>query len=492
MTPKHKTFSHGYKFNNFEGQPEAKLIKVALPSVVTIPLRQGFGAEVSALVEIGDKVKAGQIIGRDDNSVSSPVHSSVDGKVVAEKQINYLGAETAAVVIETESGDGFQVLEGHSKDWQELPAGKIGELIYLSGISSSGKGGIPTGFKSSVLEPGEVKNVIVQGIASEVHNPSLEVILKGDRLSHFTEGLKILQKLMGQAKFHLAFDISQQRTIAKASQLMPGNKQIDVFTVPTKYPLACDEVLAPLLLERKWLGGYSAASIGVVVLDIQAVLGVYDAVVCGKPAIEKIVALCGPGFKENKHAMVRIGTPLEDIIKERTKSGKDLRFVENSSITGATLRDMSLPINRTFNCIIALIEGNEKEFLSFMLPGAKKDSYCHVFLSTLFEKMTKIKKGCDTNLHGEVRPCLSCGFCEDVCPVDLLPHLIFHQVKNNVIDEKLINYKIFDCVECNLCSYVCPSKIALGQSIKDGKGKLQDEGFACPKPDLPLERKVSL
>ena len=487
MTPKHKTFSHGYKFNNFEGQPEAKLIQPDLPSIVTIPLRQGFGAEVSALVEIGDKVQAGQMIGRDDESVSSPVHSSVNGKVVAIKRIDYLGTETGAVVIESDGGGGRQVMEGHSKEWQELSAEKIGELIYLSGISSSGKGGIPTKFKSSVIGPGEVKNVIVQGIASQVHNPSLEVILKGDRLSNFTEGLKILQKMMGQAKFHLAFDVSQQRTIAKATQLMPGDNLIDIFTVPSKYPLEYDEVLVPLLLGRERLHGYSAASIGVVVLDIQTVLGVYDAVVSGKPMIEKIVALCGPGFKENTHAMVRIGTALENIVKDRAKPGMDLRFVENSSLTGASLCDMSLPVNRTFNSIIALIEGNEKEFLSFMLPGAKKDSYCHVFLSALFEKMTKIKKGCDTNLHGEVRPCLSCGFCEDVCPVGLLPHLLFHQVENDIIDETLIKYKIFDCVECNLCSYVCPSKIPLGQSIKDGKGKLSDEGFTCPKPDFSLE-----
>jgi Na+-translocating ferredoxin:NAD+ oxidoreductase RnfC subunit len=189
--------------------------------------------------------------------------------------------------------------------------------------------------------------------------------------------------------------------------------------------------------------------------------------------------------------MVRIGTSLEDIIKDRVKSGIDLRFVENSSLTGASLCDMSLPINRTFKSIISLIEGNEKEFLSFMLPGAKKDSYCHVFLSTLFEKMTKIKKGCDTNLHGEVRPCLSCGFCSDICPVNLLPHLLFHQVSNDIIDETLIKYNIFDCVECNLCSYVCPSKIPLGQSIKDGKGKLSDEGFTCPKPDFSLEREAA-
>ena len=90
MTPKHKKFSRGYEFKNFQGQPEGNLIQIDIPARVTIPLKQGSGNEVAAVVEPGQKVRAGQIIARDDQSVSSPVHSSVNGEVVEIKTIDQL------------------------------------------------------------------------------------------------------------------------------------------------------------------------------------------------------------------------------------------------------------------------------------------------------------------------------------------------------------------------------------------------------------------
>lgn len=488
MTPEQKKFAKGYKFNNFEGQPEAKTIQLDTPSKVNIPLKQGFGGEVSPIVEIGQTVKAGQIIARDDESISSPVHSSINGEVVAIETIDYLGEEAGVITIESDGKAGFEPLPGASVNWKDMSVDKIEELVYLSGAASSGTSGIPTTFNSSLIGPNEVENVIVQGIASQIHNISLEVLLKGDILSHFTIGLRILKKLMPKARFHMVLDESQNRTISKALQLMSPVKTINVFTVPRKYPLHRDEVLAPLLLGQKIPHGYLAANIGAIVLDIHAVLAVYDAVTKGKPLIEKTIALCGPGFRENTHVKAPIGTSLEDILKNRTKPGKDIRLVENSCLTGSTITDMSLPVSRTFNSIIALTEGTEREFLSFVRPGINKDSFSRVFLSTLFEGLSpRIKKTCDTNLHGEVRPCISCGFCETVCPANLIPHLLFHQVKNDVIDELLINYKIFDCIDCNLCTYVCTSKIPLAKYIKDGKDKLADEGLTCPEPDFPLK-----
>lgn len=488
MTPEQKKFARGYKFNNFEGQPEAKISQLDIPSKVIILLKQGFGDEVDPIVEIGQKVKAGQIIGRDDESISSPIHSSINGEVVAIEKIDYLGEETTAITIESDGNDSLQLLPGASVNWKDLPADKIDELVYLSGAASSGQSGIPTTFNSASIMPDEVENVIVQGVASQVHNVSLEVLLKGDILSHFTAGLKILKKLMPKARFHMVLDESQNRTISKALQLMSPVKTINVFTVPRKYPLHRDEVLTELLVGQKIPHGYLAANIGAIVLDLPAVLAVYDAVTGGIPLIERTIALCGAGFRENTHVKARIGTSLEDILKNRTKPGKDIRLVKNSCLTGNTLTDMSLPVSRTFSSIIALTEGTEREFLSFVRPGINKDSFSRVFLSSLFEGLSpRIKKGCDTNLHGEVRPCLSCGFCEDVCPVNLIPHLLFHQVQNDVIDELLINYKIFDCIDCNLCTYVCPSKIPLAKYIREGRDKLADEGLTCPEPVFPLK-----
>jgi len=71
--------------------------------------------------------------------------------------------------------------------------------------------------------------------------------------------------------------------------------------------------------------------------------------------------------------------------------------------------------------------------------------------------------------------------------VGIIPHLLFHYIEKDVIDETLLKYKIFNCVECNLCSYVCPSKIPIAQFIKEGKSKLNDEGFEPSVPGVGLK-----
>jgi Na+-translocating ferredoxin:NAD+ oxidoreductase RnfC subunit len=82
-------FKGGYKFKRYEGQPSPVLVEDNLPKRVIIPMRQGFGTEVKPLVKKGDTVLAGQIIGRDDVSVSSPIHASINGVVEDIKKLNY-------------------------------------------------------------------------------------------------------------------------------------------------------------------------------------------------------------------------------------------------------------------------------------------------------------------------------------------------------------------------------------------------------------------
>ena len=483
MTAKRRTFSNGYKFRNFEGQPQDTLVQTGVPARVVIPMKQGFGAEVAPVVEVGQTVAAGQVIGIDDESVSSPVHSSANGKVAAIGTVEFPDGEMTAVTIEADGSDDWQMLEGFSANWQNLPAEMIDNLIYLSGAGATGNAGIPTTFKSSVIGPDEVEDVIIHGLAAEVYNPSLTALLKGEKLSHLADGIKILKKAMPNAKLHVALDESQTGLAEELSKLL-ADDAVEICTVESKYPAHFDEILVPTVLEREFPHGFSAANIGVIVLDAQAVLHVYEAVAEGKPVIERTVALCGGGFGENPHVKARIGTPLEYIVEGRAKQDTELRFIRNSVLTGQTLSDMSAPMDRTFTSIIALPEGTEREFMFFLRPGANRDSFSNVFLSAIFKGSAKM---CNTNLHGEGRPCIFCTYCQQACPVGIIPHLLFHHVNREMIDETLLNYEIFKCIECNLCSYVCTSKISLGKSLKDGKQKLIEEGLSCPKPAFALK-----
>lgn len=465
-----KTFPGGYSFKGFEGQPEDELISLNAPSKVIIPLSQGFGTSLDPLVKVGDDVHAGQIIACDDNKICSPTHSSVSGKVVGIEKMNYFKREVSMAIIEGRGEGDYQRIEGYAQQWERLSREQIERILYTSGVTSLDREGIPTRFKTSIIGPWAVEDLIIHGIGSEVYNTSLEVLLKGRDLYKFVEGIKILKKIMPQAVVHLALNKEKKPILERIKKLTSNLDRFKIYSLVPKYPQGYDEVLIPTLLNKRFPYGYSAANISIVVLNIQALIHVFEAVTEGKPVIERKIALCGPCFKENIHINVKIGTPLEFILKDRLKDVPS-RIVLNSLLTGTELNDLSLPIDRTFSQIIAIPEDKERKFLAFLRLGLKKDSYSRTFLSSL----PKTKKTVNTNLYGEERPCIQCGYCSEVCPVRIIPSLLHRYFKSGVA-EPLMRYGIFNCIDCNLCTYVCPSKIPLAKSLRDAKAKLIDIG----------------
>ena len=81
-------------------------------------------------------------------------------------------------------------------------------------------------------------------------------------------------------------------------------------------------------------------------------------------------------------------------------------------------------------------------------------------------------------MRGELRPCVSCNFCEEVCPAGILPHRLHKLIYQDDIDE-IERSRIDLCVECGLCSYVCPSKIELMHEFKQAKQAILKEKAAA-------------
>lgn len=470
MKANHKTFPGGYVFKNFEGMPTNKVVEFKIPQTVTIPLKQGFGEEVLAVVKPGEKVKAGQTIGIINDTICSPILSSVNGTVEEIKKINLDNSEVNAVIIKSDETTDYKTLDGYSTDWSKLSSNQIQELIYKAGVSSLDRSGIPTKFNSSVISPNEVEDVVVNGINTQPFNPSLEVLLKGERKSQLIEGMKILKAIMPNAKLHLALDKNDDKLIEEFSK----EEWLTVHPLTAKYPQGFDEVIVPTILGKKFPYGYSAANIGALVLNIDTVLHAYDAVALGKPLVERTIALAGPSWKENVHLKVRIGTSIEDIMKEFIKDESEKRIVVNNILTNEAISSYSIPVEKTTSVLVAIPENREREVLAFVRGGKNRDSITRSFLSSL---IPNISKRVETNLHGDERPCISCGFCDEVCPKNLIPHLLHKHVERNILDERVINYRIFDCIDCNLCSYVCTSKINVSKLIREGKEKLAEEGY---------------
>lgn len=107
--------------------------------------------------------------------------------------------------------------------------------------------------------------------------------------------------------------------------------------------------------------------------------------------------------------------------------------------------------------------------MAFARPGVSRHSYNRSFVGTFRPEMGVRY---NTGLAGELRPCISCGQCADVCPARLLPQVLHKSIYAGDL-ERAIDLRADLCIECGLCSYVCPSKIDLRQQFMDAKAEIQ-------------------
>lgn len=509
MIDKTKTFKGGHAFGNLTGMPKAKIRHTGIPDKVTIPLQQGFGAEVKAIVKNGDKVKAGQMIGIDDDSMSTPVHSTVNGTVANCEAIITDSATITpatgnpksqpadkgrkAIVIESDGTTEWTTTAEYLKDIDhETPEG-VFKSLYISGVSALGVSGIPTLHNTSPISPDKVENIIINCTNSEPFSLPVSAFFKGNEKSFIT-GLTILNFIFPEADIDLAFDSNNKETYyrlfnslnSKDDYIHKGTyttgkllDKICIRPLKPKFPQGNQAILTETIV-GKITGNkdeFEAINSGIIILNARDVFCIYEAIIEGRPLIDKVIALGGYGYNVNHGVKVRIGTSIDSIVTHRHRSGIESRLILNSIMTGRTINNHYGYVNKCTNSIIALPENRTREFQNFMRPGLDRDSFSNTFLSSLFKGFFKRN---DTNLNGEYRACIACNYCEYACPVNILPFLISKYVKHDMVEDAE-GLNIFDCVECGLCSFVCPSKIPVLKHIQEGKEKIR--AYAEEEPD---------
>ena len=122
-----------------------------VPDVVKISMSQHIGAPCKPLVQKGDYVKVGQLIGDTDAFVSAPIHSSVSGTVTGiEEQRSAAGGMDTLVVIETDKKQ--EVYEGIKvPEAKDLP--EFIKAIRESGLVGLGGASFPTKIPGRTSSP---------------------------------------------------------------------------------------------------------------------------------------------------------------------------------------------------------------------------------------------------------------------------------------------------------------------------------------------------
>ena len=412
------------------------------PDILVVPMSQHIGASCTPLVKKGDLVKVGQKIG-EHAGLCAPVHAPVSGKVKAvEMRPHTSGTTMTSVVIEN---DHLQTLHEDVKprtqaEVDALTPEALMEIIHEGGLVGMGGATFPTHIKlSSAI--GKVDTIIVNAGECEPY------IVADDRLcreypAQIISGLKIVMKILGLDTAHIGIEDNKPEAARALRANLEARDGITVDVLPAKYPQGAEKQLIYAITGREVPSGGLPAAVGCAVFNAATCKAIHDVVYEGMPLIKRVVTVSGDIVMEPKNLLVPIGTSFNDLLEAVGHSENPYKVLSGGPMMGVSQYDLSVTTLKGVNAVTIL--GRRNRFVQ------------------------------------DQPACIRCGKCIDVCPMKLMPVLMFKSLYSGSVEEmKATN--MMDCIECGSCAYNCPASVPLVMAFRSGKQQIRAAAAAAAK-----------
>lgn len=212
---------------------------------------------------------------------------------------------------------------------------------------------------------------------------------------------------------------------------------------------------------------------------------------------ERVIAVGGPAAKCPKYYRVLCGTGIHRIAEVQLmnpnypelsslSSPLSTRIISGSVLSGTRIEADGF-LGMYDHQLTFIEEGDQYEFMGWLMPGLDKFSFSKTFLSGLMapfkmlEPLMPVKPtySFNTNLHGSVRPFLFTGSFERVFPFDIYPlQLIKACIVGDIeLQEQLGIYEV-EPEDFALCEFIDPSKTEIQTIIREALEVLRKEATA--------------
>jgi electron transport complex protein RnfC len=442
------TFNGGVHPEGHKAESNAAPIREMplLPHYV-VPLRQHIGAPARPLVQAGDTVLRGQMIGAPEGYVSTAVHAPTSGRVVAVEPHavpHPSGLFDLCVVIESDGED--RSIEFQPLDWRNLDPSALRNRIREMGLAGLGGAVFPSYIK---LNPSgqTIHTLILNGAECEPWITCDDRLMR-ERAAEIVQGMEIMAHTLGAKTLIVGIEDNKPEALAAMRAAAPSG--VEVVSVPTLYPSGGGKQLTQILTGIETPTGGRSTDVGIQVFNVGTAYSLYRAVHLGEPLLSRVVTVTGhvanPGNFE-----ARIGTAMADLLAAAggVLDGADGEII-GGPMMGFDLMDQAAPVTKSVNCLIV-----------------KDPAHFPARPATL--------------------PCIRCGACARACPADLQPFEMYWFSRAKDFG-KAQSYNLFDCIECGCCAYVCPSHIPLVDFFRFAKSEIWEREREKQNADQARQR----
>ena len=406
-------------------------MSIQIPREVVLPMNMHSGQDAEPIVEVGDHVKVGQLIAREEGRFSSPVHATVSGTVVEiAPMATSNGKTTLAIRIES---DGLMEIAESVTPPAVYDCDSFLQAVRDGGIVGLGGAAFPTWAKFNEAKNPDYKvdTVLINAAECEPYITSDHRMM----LAHpelIADGIEYLRTYMkeylGDATFKICIEKNKMDAIKVLKETFKDKKYVVVHELKTIYPQGAKQVMLYNATGRVAVARKRFPSFGALIINVSSLAKMAEYLNTGMPLVDRIVTVDGPAVKTPMNLIAPIGTRISELLNYTGLKSEPGKVVVGGPMNGTAICSVDDPIVKVSNAILVF---DEK---SAVLP--------------------------------EASACINCGRCMEKCPVGISVAMVDRVMNIKNEDKKaklLIDTGVRQCVDCACCSYVCPANRPLLQ-----------------------------
>lgn len=434
------------------GKPE-NVIEDASPVRHVALLGEEFpGLRPTMLVNVGDEVKKGQPLFENKKNPGVYFTAPASGRIVAINRGHQRVFQS--MVIEKNDAIGqITFAKYDSTKLATLPRETVQQQLIESGLWTA----LKTRPYSKTPVPGSAPKAIF--VTAMDTNPLAADPVKiiEQQPAAFLDGLAVLSRLTDGKVYVCKGESSLPR-----SPVSNVEEQVFVGPHPAGLPGTHIHFLEPASATKMlWHVNY------------QDVIAIGHLFIKGEIYAERIISVGGPGVKNPRLIRTEIGANISELLNDNLLDGEQ-RVISGSVLSGNIAADVHDYLGRFHLQVSVIPEGRDKEFLGWIMPGAKKFSVTRSFLGHIVGAGRFIF---NTAKNGSDRAMVPIGNYEKIMPLDILPTLLLRDlVVGDTDSAQQLGCLELDEEDLALCTFVCPGKTEYGALLRQCLTKIELEG----------------
>ncbi len=388
------------------GDPEL----IPVPSNLILLLNQALDSSKTALIKKGDKVIKGDklsLYNESDEYTISPVTGTINNIDV---WLDALGNTSTCISI--------------TSDPKQLNTDNITTYDLKDDIESADKylRTLPGAPPLKTLACNKINTIIITCTDMDLLSTTNQYIaLKF--LDKIKQAIKILKKISKIPKICI--------TVPKGLNIEKEFVGTHIFETAMHYPSNLPEMILKKHLNIMVPAGKTVEDMGVCFISAEAAVSLVKAYKTKSASFEKTLTIIG---KHGTRYRIKatIGTPLDQIFnKFGIHINEQDRIIIGGPMKGSATYTNHHPVLPDMDIVIVQDRDNIPELSDY--------------------------------------PCVNCGKCIRICPVNIPVNILVRHLEADLYEEANDKYDLEACIECGLCAYVCTARIPLYQYIMLGK-----------------------